>query len=167
MACVDDGSNVPTSSLPATSSIFGSPGGSHRSYDAQFKELRVMLLPLVRDSQILITTSRQSVTPWISSLPELPMSNRSSIPSLPRWFRLQRWNRMSAPLHRMSAPSLHTCARLKQMLPLLQAFPAQQDLGPYQDRLMALQPQGPMAQDHLKTTGTQDADMILFVELRC
>ena len=47
------------------------------------------------------------------------------------------------------------------MLHLLQAFPAQQDLGFYQDWLMALPPQGPMAQDHLETTGTQDADLIL------
>ena len=56
MARVDDVSNVPKSPLPATSLNFGSPDGSgpdldvmgHRSYDAQFKELRDMSLPLVR-----------------------------------------------------------------------------------------------------------------------
>ena len=57
MACVDDGSNVPISPLPVTSSNFGSISGSgldldgmgHRSYDAHFKELRDMVVPLVRN----------------------------------------------------------------------------------------------------------------------
>ena len=35
----------------------------------------------------------------------------------------QRWNRISAP-------SLHVCAKVKQMLPLPQMFPARQDHGP-------------------------------------
>ena len=56
MACVDDASNVPISPLPATSTNFGSPNGSgpdldgmgNRSSDAQFKDLRDMLGPLVR-----------------------------------------------------------------------------------------------------------------------
>ena len=79
MACVDDGSNVPVSLLPTTSSNVGSPDGSgpdvdgmgHRACDAQFKELRDMLLPLVRRfADFDKTTSRPSVTPWFSSLPE-------------------------------------------------------------------------------------------------
>ena len=52
---VDNGSNVPVSPKPATSSNFGSPKGSgpdldgvgHRSHDAQFKELRDVLGPLL------------------------------------------------------------------------------------------------------------------------
>ena len=48
MASVDDGSDVPISPMPGTSSNCGSPDGSgpdldgmgHRSIDAQFKELR-------------------------------------------------------------------------------------------------------------------------------
>ena len=54
MASVDDGSHVPFSPMPRTSSNYGSPNGSgphldgmgHRSIDAQFKELRDILLPL-------------------------------------------------------------------------------------------------------------------------
>ena len=48
--------------------------------------------------------------------------------------------------------------------PLLQAVPARQDLGMYLDIVMAPQPlglSGPMAQDHLMTTETQDAGLIL------
>ena len=54
MASVDDGSEVPISLMSGTSSNYGSPDGSgpdldrmgHRSIDAQFKELRHILLPL-------------------------------------------------------------------------------------------------------------------------
>ena len=42
---------------------------------------------------------------------------------------LQRWIRISAP-------SLNACAGWKQVLPLPQMFPAQQDLGPHSNRLM-------------------------------
>ena len=56
MASVDDGSDVPISLMPGTSSNYGSPDGSgpdldgmgHRSTDAQFEELRNILLPLAR-----------------------------------------------------------------------------------------------------------------------
>ena len=56
MERVDDESDVPISPRPATSSNVGSPNGSgpdldgmgHRSFDAQFKELRFILLPLAR-----------------------------------------------------------------------------------------------------------------------
>ena len=57
MACVDDGSEVPLSPMPGTSSnYYGSPNGSGPdldgvgpcSSDAQFKELREMWLPLAR-----------------------------------------------------------------------------------------------------------------------
>ena len=56
MAGVDDGSDVPISIVPGSSSNYGSPDGSgpdldgmgHRSIDAQFKELRDILLPLAR-----------------------------------------------------------------------------------------------------------------------
>ena len=39
------------------------------------------------------------------------------------------------------------------MLPLPQMYPARQDPGVHSNKLMALQPQGPTAQDHLTTTG--------------
>ena len=135
MARVVDGSNVPISPLPATSSNFGSPDGSgpdldgvgHRSYDAQFKELRD-LLPLVRgfadfdnhvktisDAVVLVTSRITNVEQIVNTLSAKMVSFAEMEQSV-------------SPLHRMSAPSLHACARLKQMLPLLQAFPAQQDL---------------------------------------
>ena len=63
--------------------------------------------------------------------------------------------------HIFSAASLHACARSKPMLPLLQVLPALQYPGLYQDMLMAPQTQCPMAQGHLTTAGTQDADLIL------
>ena len=56
MACLDDGSEVPISLKPGTSSNHGSPNGSGpdldgmgpRSFDVQFKELRDIWLPLAR-----------------------------------------------------------------------------------------------------------------------
>ena len=63
-------------------------------------------------------------------------------------------------LSKLLAASQPALPPWKQVQPLLQAFPAQQDLGPYQDRLTAPQPQGPMTQGLLKK-GTQDADSIL------
>ena len=66
MARVGDGSNVLISRSPATSSNFGSPNGSgpdldgmaHHSYDAQFKEVRDILLPLVQGFKDLDKHSR-------------------------------------------------------------------------------------------------------------
>ena len=63
------------------------------------------------DSQILTTTSRPSVKPWVWSPPELPVLNRPSMPSLPRWRCLQHWNRTSAPLQKASTLSLHAYVR--------------------------------------------------------
>ena len=65
----------------------------------------------------------------------------------------QKWNRISAP-------SLHACAMSKHMQPQPQMYPARQDPGPHSNKLMALQPQAPMAQGQLTTTGTQDVDLI-------
>ena len=56
MANVDDGSDVPISPMPGTSSPHGSPNGSgphldglgHLSFDARVKELQDILLPLAR-----------------------------------------------------------------------------------------------------------------------
>ena len=98
------------------------------------------------NSPISKITSRPSAIQWFFSLPGLPMSNRLSVPFLPRWFHLKRRNRMSAPSHRMTAPPLHACARSKHMQPLLQAFLARQGRGPHRDKLTASQLQGPMTQ---------------------
>ena len=71
MATVDDGSDVPISLMPGTSSNCGSPNGSgpdfdgmgHRSINAQFKELRDIMSPLARgfadfDNHVKTITSR-------------------------------------------------------------------------------------------------------------
>ena len=113
-------------SLPGSqqlSSNVGSPNGSshdfegmgHRLIDAFCYHSRV-------DSQILTTTSRPSVKPWAWSPPELPVLNRLSMPSLPRWRCLQRWNKISAP-------SLHVCARSRHMQPHHQMYPVRHGLG--------------------------------------
>ena len=106
------------------------------------------VLPITR------TTSRPSPTLWSFSHPGLPTLNRSSIPFLPRWRHSQKWNRITAP-------SLHACARSKEIWSQLQAFQVPQDLGTSLVKTMAPQPQGPMAQDHLMTTETHDEDLIL------
>ena len=58
------------------------------------------------------------------------------------------------------AVSQHGSPHWKLVQPLLPAFLARQDLGPYLDRFTAPQPQGPMTQGHLKNAGRQDADSI-------
>ena len=96
----------------------GSPNGSgpdldgmgHRSIDAQFKVLRYVCCYHSRvDSQILTTTSRPSVKPCVWLPPELPVLNRPSMPSLPRWRRLQHWNRASALLQNLSSLTARIC----------------------------------------------------------
>ena len=86
MAGVEDGSGVPISSMPSTSSNYGSPNGSvpdldgmgHRSIDAQFQELRDILLPLARgcedfDNNVkkavrIVTTRIASVEQTVNAL---------------------------------------------------------------------------------------------------
>ena len=83
-----------------TSSNVGSPNGSgtdldgmdHRSVDAQFKELRDVLLPLARgfaEFDNYVKTLSEAVHCHLQNSPVL---NRPSMPSLPRWHRLQHWN---------------------------------------------------------------------------
>ena len=149
------------SPVQLTSSNFGSPNGSGPDLDGMgithmmhcSKSSETRWYHSCGDSQTSKIMSRASVTPWVSSHPGLPMWNRSSVPLLPGWSHSQRWNRTSVP-------SLHECAKLKQMSPLPQMFPARQDLGHHSNRLMVLQPQGPMAQTHRTTTGRRRLDTI-------
>ena len=67
---------------------------------------------------------------------------------------LQRWNRISAP-------SLHVCARSTHTQPQHQMYLVRQGPGLHSNKLTASQPQGPMAQDHLMTTETHHEDLIL------
>ena len=61
-------------------------------------------------SRVDSPTSRPSVKPWVWSPPQLPVFNRPSMPSLPRWRCLQQRNRTSAPLQKTSTLSLHACS---------------------------------------------------------
>ena len=72
-------------------------------------------------------------------------------------FRLdvQRWNRISAP-------SLHVCARSRRVQPQHQMYPVRHDPGLQLNKLTAQQPQGPMVQGHLMTIEIQDAALIRF-----
>ena len=67
---------------------------------------------------------------------------------------IQRWNRISAP-------TPHFLCKVEHMQPQHPMYPVRQDPGLHSNKLMAPQPQGPMAQGHLTTTGTHDADLIL------
>ena len=101
-AC-EDAMHTSLPGLPPLSWNVGYPNGSghdldgmgHRSIDAQFKELRVILLPLAWIRRFWRPRWRPSVKPWVWSPPELPVLNRPSMPSLPRWRCLQQWNRTS------------------------------------------------------------------------
>ena len=84
-------------------------GMGHRACDAQFKEIRDMLLPLVRGFVDFFANHVKTISDAVVLVTSrMTMSNRSSITSLPRWSHLQRWNRMSAP-------SRHACAIAKQI----------------------------------------------------
>ena len=62
--------------------------------------------------------------------------------------------------NRISAPSLHACARSKQMQPLFQAFPARQGRAPHLDRLNGSTAAVSQTQGNLKKARIQDADSI-------
>ena len=86
MASADDGSDVPFSPMPGTSSNYGSPtssgpdldGMGHRSFDAQFKELRDMLLPAMEQNVSTLTENVNSLTARICKIE----TNATSISSV-------------------------------------------------------------------------------------
>ena len=117
---------------------------------------------------VLVSQRMRSSTPSFHSLRNSKSRSRKSQLlriGCPAWYQisrehlgilrpdLQRWNIISAP-------SLHVCASSRHMLPQHQTFPVRHDPGHQLNRLTAPQPQGPMAQDHLMTTETQDEDLI-------
>ena len=111
---------------PPLSSNVGSPDGSghdldgmaSRSTDDQLKEIRELLLPLVPVERSVanfenhIQTITNSVVLLTSRLTTL---SRSTIPFLLKWTVSQKWNRITAS-------SLHACARSKEILSQPQAF---------------------------------------------
>ena len=89
------------------------------------------------------------------------------MPSLPRWRRLQHWNRTPALLQKMSTLSLHAFAKLKRMQRPPPVVPTRQDHGTYLDIVTAPQPLGPlgpMAQGHLMTVEIRGVDWILSLD---
>ena len=119
-----------------------------------------------KSSEIFCYHSRSSVKRWVWSPPELPVLNRPSMPSLPRWRCLQQWNGTSTPLQQMSTRSLHAYATLKRMQSSSPVVPTRQDRGTYLDIVTVPQPLGPGSQGRLMTVEIQGVDLILSQALR-
>ena len=156
-----------------TSSNYGSPYGSgpdldgmgHRSIDAQFKELRDILLPLARafaDFDNHVKTISEAVAVVTSRITSVEQTVNALVAKMALFTALeQNVNTL--------ALSLHVYARLKQMQPPALAAPTRLDLGLYLDIVLGPQPlgpSGPMAQGHMTTTATQDAGLILSQALK-
>ena len=143
MACVGDGSEVPVSAMPGTSSSYGSPNGSalistewvpaHLMHSSKSSDM--CCYHLHRVLPITKATFRPSPILLSFSHPGSPALNRSSIPFLPRWPHSQKWNKTSAP-------SRHAYARLEQAQLLPPVVPARQALGIHLDIVMAPRPLG-------------------------
>ena len=143
----EDAMHISLPGSPPLSSNVGSPGGSGHDLDGMASRSTDEQLTEIRDYYY------HSYTLWSFSHPGSPTLKKSSTPFLPRWPHLQKWNRITTP-------SLHACARSTEMWSQPQASQVLQHLGTSLVKTMAPQPQGPVAQDHLMTTGTQDEDLI-------
>ena len=148
MARVSDGTNVPISPAPASSSNMGSPNGS-------LPDLEVVgghpTSTMEEKFEIMLTKRLAQYEVHFAAL--------ASIPMLVQGFSRFE-NSILALTQSVASNSLLTVS----VRPLFQVAVARQDLGTYLEIVMAPQPLGllgPMAQDHLMTTGTQDADLIL------
>ena len=93
MASADDGSDVPFSPMPGTSSNYGSPtssgpdldGMGHRSFDAQFKELRDMLLPAMEQNVSTLPENVNSLTACMCKIETNGTSISSGSDSASSW----------------------------------------------------------------------------------
>ena len=144
----------PMCPMLGTTSNYGFPNGygldldgmGHRSIDAQFKELREILLPLARglaDSDNHVKINSEAVEIVTSRITSVEQTVNS--------------------LTEMSALSLLEDDRLKRMHRPSPVALAKQDLGTYSDKAMAPQPRslsGPMAQGHLITPEIHDENLI-------
>ena len=170
MARVSDGTNVPISPAPASSSNLGSPNGS---------------LPDLEEVGGHPTSTMEE-----KSKPYLPKYLPISRPISQCWLQPPWLYRVSADLQTVSCllhnqwhlsqtklrtlNSLLTVSQLvsqpwRLVQPLAPGAPTRQDLGISLDIVMAPQllgPSGPMAQGHRMTTGIQDVDLILFQALK-
>ena len=132
MAHIDDASDrpVPKSPVQFTSSTCGSLNGSGSDLDGM--GTRPGITADVKLDALLSKFAHFEALISRIGCPEWNHTSQMHLEDLRLDF--PGWNRISAP-------SLHACARSKQVLPLPQMFPDQQDLGPHLNRLMAPQPQ--------------------------
>ena len=136
MARVDDASDVLVSPVPGTYSNYGSPNGSgpdldgmgHRSIDAQFKELRDILLPLARgfadfdnhvktlSEAVGMVTSRiasveQTVNALSAKMASFAASEQNVKCQLSHCTHMQNWNECDVRLQRFRLGKIleHIC----------------------------------------------------------
>ena len=152
MARASDGTDVPVSPLPASSSKMGSPSGS---------------LPDLEGTGYRANTMEEKIKEMFVQVAKLPLLIQSvsrfenCVQTLSQTVRKSRiLNKWSAALQ----PVLPHWKRMQQPSPV---DPARQDLGKNSERAMGPQPDpqplglsGPMAQGHLMTIETQDEDLI-------
>ena len=136
--------------------------------------LRILVLFMTLAPTLMVWAPAPEVPRMRSSMPffqNLYISKHRSRKFLlsrlgcPVWIRVSRKHLgiFRPGLHRSnrtSAPSLHFSAKSRHMLPQHQIYQVRQDPGLHSNKLTAPQPLGPMAQDHLVTIGTGDADLI-------
>ena len=148
MARVSDGSDVPVSPLPATSSNIGSP------------------LPDLTGIHASTTEEKSTKCSYKSKLP-LPMQSVSRFENCVQTL-FRQWPltmQKSQNLNELLAASQPGLPPWKRMQLPPQAVPARQALGVYLDMVMAPQPlgsSGPMVRGLLTTTGVQDVDLIPY-----
>ena len=141
---------MPISSAPPSPFNFGSSNSSVVRAPALVSQRMRSSTPSFRSLHNSNSRSRKSLLLRIGCPVWIHISRRHLRISRPD---LQRWNRISAP-------SLHVCARSRRMQPQHQMYPVRHDPGLQVNRLTAPQPQGPMAHGHLMATETQDEDLI-------
>ena len=155
MARVSDGTNVPIPPAQASSSNFGSPNGSVSDFD--FMGTRSG------------STTDEKLDALLSKFVHFE-TQIAQIPALTNWmFRVDSHitktlgdfaTRLTEMEQNFSTGTARLCKVETYAASAYQMYPVRQDPGLHSKKLTA-QPQGPMAQDHLMTTETQDADLIL------
>ena len=126
-----------------------------RSIDAQFKELRDILLPLARgfaDFDKHVKTLSEAVGMVTSRIASVEQTVNALSAKVAMFAEMEQdFNNLTA----------RVCKKSRHMLPLHQMYLVLHDPGPQWNKSTALQLQGPMAQGHLMTTGTHDEGLIL------
>ena len=152
MAPASDGTDVPVSPLPASSSNMGSPNGS---------------LPDFEGTGYRASTMEEKINEMFVQVAKLPLLIQSVSGSkiaskrFPRqWPHMMRKSRILNKWLAALQPVLPHWKRMQRPSPV---DPARQDIGMYSDIAMAPPPlglSGPIAQGHLMTIEIQDEDLI-------